>query len=121
MGIDTRVYTVYGVKVGWDDSFNKAINNYIDPDEGEPLHTKDELPNILADYMGGTFFILGKILFATSSFRWDCTDGDIMKEIDPVFLEGYENEYRSKFKQFFPDHSYLLKGQFKIITFMHFS
>lgn len=121
MGIDTRVYTVYGVKVDWDDSFNQAITDYIDPDDGPPLHTKEELPDIVGDYMGGKYFIIGKILFKTSSFRWGGYEDDIMKEIDPAFLEEYENDYRSQFKQFFPKHYHLLNYPFKIITFMHFS
>ena len=60
MGVDIRVYTVYGVKTDWDKEFFNKWNSLVDPEEDDaPIFDQDELPFQLMDLYSSKFFIFG--------------------------------------------------------------
>jgi len=112
MGVDTQVYVVYGIKHEWDDTFAEVYDErYEDP----------YLPEVVLDGMCGEYMIFGKPLFVTASHRWDASEGDVYKEINPSLLMRYEQEYRENFYSVFPEFYNMLDKPFQIIAFIHYS
>lgn len=112
MGTSTHVYTMWGVKIPWDDEFNEAHELvYDDPD----------LPDMIFDGMSGEYVVLGKILFDSGDFRWGFDKGDIWKTIDPASLAKIESEYREAFCRKFPKFTHLLNQPFELHMFLHWS
>ena len=56
MGVSCHFYTIHGVKIAWDESFNEAYDEVYDD---------KDTPFILFDGMGGEYIIFGNIIFAT--------------------------------------------------------
>ncbi len=111
MGIDIHVYTVYGVKVEWNDNF---VDDYDDVYDRCPL-------NIIMDGMGAKYLVFGKNLFSSPNFRWDDGGGDVFTEITVDQLSDFEAEYRAEFAKWFPQYTDLISEPFKIISFTHYS
>lgn len=114
MGIDTYFYTIYGVKVPWDDAFSEAYNDVYDD---------NDTPWVLMDGMGGSYMIFGISLFISGNLRWGFEKGDRYKEIDnPTELYFKDIDYRSNFNKKFPKFTHLLEDkQFKFISLIHYS
>ena len=121
MGIDTRAYTIYGIKHGWDDDFYHYYQEIVDPPEGEPSLREENLPFVLFDGMSGKHFFLGVKLFESMNFRWGDGDGDYEVCIDLHNLKRYEYEYHRHFNEHFKQFDYLLEKDFKLYTLIHYS
>lgn len=112
MGINIRIYGVFGVQIPWNDAFNEDFDlHYDDPDQ----------PFAVLDGMGGEYMVLGYQLFCSEDFRYCDGDGDLMKSHDPATLERYEREYREEFGAKYPQWADLIAQPFKIIMFTHYS
>jgi hypothetical protein len=114
MGIDTYFYTIYGVKVDWDDDFNEAY---------DAVYDNADTPWVLLDGMGGEYMIFGFPLFTSGNLRWGFEDGDYYKEIDNLpELDFKEIDYRKEFAKKFPKFIHLLEDKpFKLISLIHYS
>jgi len=110
MGIDVHVYTIFGVKVPWDDQF---VDDYDDVYERCPI-------DVIMDGMGGEYLVFGKNLFSRPNFRWG-DGGDGFTTISPESLPEIEAEYRREFSKWFPQHTALVEQPFKILSFTHYS
>ena len=124
MGIDTRVFTVYGVRHKTDDykEFFHRYNELVDPSSDDAkVWIPEELPSIIWEGLDYKSFVLGTVLFRTSSFRWDFTAGDISVSIGLWQLEHYEDAYKQQFREHFPDFVELVNRPFKILSFINFS
>lgn len=111
MGISTNFYTIYGVKVPWDDDFNLAYDEVYDDADA---------PWVLLDGMGGKYMIFGEKLFDSGDYRWDFEGGDTFKEIDLSKLSEIETNYKKQFVRKFPQFKNLMDQPFKIMTLVHY-
>jgi hypothetical protein len=112
MGISTNFYTIYGIKVDWDDAFNDAY---------DLVYDDEDTPFILLDCMRGEYMIFGDILFDSGDARWGFEDGDSFKEIDLNTLVDLELIYRREFLTKFPEFVYIIDRPFKLMTITHYS
>lgn len=121
MGINTHVYTVYGVKLPWDDAFYEAYEEIEEAllDEfgyGKPQPADRQIEAIMGEYM-----VLGPILYDSGDFRY-CKDMNNYQEIEEVGLFGKWFEYKKQFDELYPEHKHLLTGTGpKLINFIHYS
>ena len=125
MGINTNVYTIYGIRLPWSDEFNNA-NTAIEEqlaDEfgyGKP-YPDDRQISAIFDELTGDYIILGKILYDSGDFRY-CEDMNDYTEIDVSSLENYKKEYLAKFHALYPDFASLVEGkEWKLINIIHYS
>lgn len=125
MGINMHVYTVYGVKLPWNDSFYEA---YADIEEalldefgyGKPQPADRQIEAII-DAMMGEYMVLGLKLYDSGDFRY-CDDMNNYQEIEEVGLFGKWFDYKEQFARLYPDHVHLLEGvQPKLINLIHYS
>jgi hypothetical protein len=125
MGINTHVYTVYGVRLDWNDDFYEAYEEIEEAlvDEfgyGKPQPADRQIEAVI-DGMGGEYILLGEIIYDSGDFRY-CDDMNNYQEIDMSNLESLELEYKEQFARLYPDHVHLLEGKdFKLINLIHYS
>ena len=125
MGINTHVYTVYGVRLDWDDDFYEAYEEVEEAllDEfgwGNP-QPADRQIEVVMDCMGGDYMILGHIIYDSGDFRY-CEDMNNYQEIDTSNLLKLEFEYKEQFVRLYPNHVHLLEGKgFKLINLIHYT
>ena len=115
MGISTNYYTVYGVKIPWNDDFS----DYYD---GHLYDHKDDLQfDVILDAMEAEFTIIGKILFDSGDLRWN-EFKDQYVEIDIENLPKIKEEIVARFKDIVdPKYHSLVENEFKLITFTFYS
>jgi hypothetical protein len=125
MGINMHVYTVYGVKLPWDDAFYEAYEEIEEAltDEfgyGKP-QPADRQIEVIMDAMMGEYMVLGLKLYDSGDFRY-CDDMNNYQEIEEVGLFGKWFDYKEQFARLYPDHVHLLEGvQPKLINLIHYS
>ena len=125
MGINTHVYTVYGVRLEWNDDFYEAYEEVEEAllDEfgwGKPQEAGRQVEAIV-DGMGGDYMILGHIIYDSGDFRY-CEDMNNYQEIAHINLESLERLYKEEFKRLYPDHFHLIAhNDFKLINVIHYS
>lgn len=107
MGVSCHFYTVYGVKLSYDDSFADA---YYDAN----------LKIAPTAIFGEDYIILGKILFDSGDLRW-CEYEDSFVEIDLNSLTSIEEEYKLQFRTAFPEYAGLVYAPLKLMTLAHFT
>jgi hypothetical protein len=116
MGISTNYYTVYGVH------FPKTTEDMWEMDEEvyEKLEDNDDVA-VIQDGMGGTYTIIGKILFDSGDLRWD-DGGDTYAEIHISALYDYREKAIAAFRENMNSKWWpLLDGEWKLMTFAHYS
>ena len=126
MGINMHVYTVYGVKLPWNDAFHEAyeeieealVNEF---GYGNPQPADRQIEAII-DAMMGEYMVLGLKLYDSGDFRY-CDDMNSYQEIDTDGLYvKWIDEYKEKFARLYPDHTHLLSGvRPKLINLIHYS
>lgn len=125
MGINMHVYTVYGVKLPWDNAFHEAYEEIEEAlveefGYGKP-HPADRQIKAIIDYMMGEYMVLGLKLYDSGDFRY-CTDMNSYQEINIDGLHIGWLDYKEKFARLYPDHVHLLEGvQPKLINLIHYS
>lgn len=125
MGINTHVYTVYGVRLDWDDAFYEAYEEIEEAllDEfgwGNPQEAGRQIEAIM-DSMMGEYMVLGHILYDSGDFRW-CEDMNNYQEIDTSNLKSMQRMYKEEFKRLYPDHFHLIAHyDFKLINLIHYT
>lgn len=125
MGINMHVYTVYGVRLSWDDAFHEAYEEIEEAliDEfgwGKPQPADRQIEAII-DAMMGEYMVFGLKLYDSGDFRY-CDDMNNYQEIEEVGLFGKWFDYKEQFARLYPDHVHLLEGvQPKLINLIHYS
>ena len=125
MGINMHVYTVYGVRLPWNDAFHEAYEEIEETllDEfgyGKPQPADRQIEAII-DAMMGEYMVLGLKLYDSGDFRY-CDDMNSYQEIEEVGLFGKWFDYKEQFARLYPDHVHLLEGvQPKLINLIHYS
>jgi len=126
MGINTHVYTVYGVRLDWDDAFYEAYEEVEEAllDEfgwGNPQEAGRQIEAVM-DCMGGEYMILGPILYDSGDFRY-CED---MNNYQEIGIEGAPLlvwlDYVALFKRLYPSHVHLIECvEPKLINLIHYT
>lgn len=125
MGVNIHVYTVYGVRLDWNDQFYQAYNNIEETLKDEfgynnPI-PEDRQIEIVPDYMSSRYIILGSILYDSGDFRY-MDDMNDYAEFDPSLLLATELEYKERFARLYPEFRDLLDGKsFKLINIIQYS
>lgn len=125
MGINTHVYTVYGVRLNWDDAFHEAYEAIEEAliDEfgwGKPVPADRQIKTIV-DGMCCEYMILGPVLYDSGDFRY-CDDMNNYQEIDTDGLYTCWLDYKEQFSRLYPDHVHLLEGADpKLVNLIHYS
>jgi hypothetical protein len=125
MGINTHVYTVYGVRLEWNDDFYEAYEEIEEALLEEFGYNKrapeDRQIEAIIDCMGGEYMIFGPILYDSGDFRW-CENMNNYQEIEEVGLFGKWLEYKKEFSKLYPEHVHLLEGKLvKLMNLIHYS
>jgi hypothetical protein len=125
MGINMHVYTVYGVKLPWNDAFYEAYEEIEEAllDEfgwGKP-QPADRQIEVIMDAMMGEYMVLGTRLYDSGDFRY-CDDMNNYQEISIDGLHVDWLDYKEKFARLYPNHVHLLEGiEPKMINLIHYS
>jgi hypothetical protein len=125
MGINMHVYTVYGVRLGWNNEFYEEYESIEEAliDEfgwGNPVPADRQIEAVI-DGMMGEYIILGQKIYDSGDFRY-CDGMNNYQEIDPRNLLNLELEYKEQFARLYPDHVHLLECKdFKLINLIHYS
>jgi hypothetical protein len=115
MGISTHVYGYWGIKLPWNASLYEAFEEYLEDDRGS------QLPGHVFDAMGASYQILGIKLYGSGDFRWGMENGDGCRKIDVSEFPHLEAQYKHDFMTMFPQFADLMKSQFDLIMFTHYS
>lgn len=106
MGVDVATYTVFGVKLPYDDDFTDAMY------AGDAYREVEDF--VVADGMSGEYIVIGKKLF-------DSEKSEEFQAIDIGTLPAAEGEVRQKFAEHFPTRLAMLDGPWQLMTFVHYS
>lgn len=123
MGINTNIYTIWGIKTEWNDSFNDAYEEIEEQlvDEfgyGKPQPRGSQV-EVVMDSMCCKYMIFGSILYDSGDMRyWD--DMNNYQEIDLNDFTEQEKEYKEEFKKLYPDHYHIVDKPFKLINVIHY-
>ena len=128
MGINIHVYTVYGVRLDWNDAFYEAYEEIEEAllEEfgwGKLQPADRQVEAVIGGMMGelGEYMILGHIIYDSGDFRY-CENMNNYQEIDTSNLLNLELEYKEKFARLYPDHVHLLEGKdFRLINLIHYT
>jgi hypothetical protein len=118
MGISTNFYTVYGVRIEYDNELSDILY-----DGDELINQINDSPDIdiIADFMAAEYFVVGKLLFKGGDMRWGDID-DTWTETEYNALPEIKEKALSEFKRILPKFAHFVEEQeWKIITFMHLS
>lgn len=118
MGINTHYYTVYGVHVNsYDDELSDVLYG-----EGDLFNTIEECPDldIIMDGYGGSYMIIGKILFDSGDLRWSEVK-DTFVEIELFELNEHRDRCTEQFMNHLPGFGHYMDREWKLMTFMHLS
>lgn len=117
MGINTHYYTVYGKRV---DSYDNDLSDALyETDLYKTVEDHEDL-DIIMDGMGGDYMVIGKILFDSGDLRWSEIK-DTFVEIDLDALTELKESATQEMKNILPDFVHYLDGDWKIMTFVHYS
>lgn len=111
MGINIKVYSVFGIKIDWNDDLVEKYEKVYD----------DADTTMILDVMGGHYIVLGTILYQSSDFRYNDLEGDIMTSTSIENMQATEKKYRDDFEKKLPQFYHLLNEPFQVITFTHYS
>jgi hypothetical protein len=115
MGISTNIYAYLGIKIAWDQALWDIL------DSREMSGRDNEIPEYLADNMGGEYIVLGKRLYDSGDARWGFEQGDFYREIDTSLFDQREAAYKTKFRVQFPQFAHYMDQPFKLMMFFHWS
>ena len=114
MGVSTNIYGYYGVKIAWDDELWDIFDSMEMSDRG------NDIPEYLADCMGGEYILLGNRLYDSGDYRYYFEEGEQYKEIDVSMFEQMETTYKTKFRELFPQFSHYMGQPFRLIMLFHY-
>lgn len=125
MGINTHVYSIFGVRTEWNEEFSEAYNDLYEQNierygyDKEPASAQVE---VLMDGMGCEYMVFGVELYDSGDARW----GEMLNanevEINQEILDNMRTEYMEKFRRLYPDHyDWLAAKPWKLVNLVHFS
>lgn len=115
MGINTHVYSYWGVRTEWNDDVHRRH---------EELYNQklDNAVEILMDGMSGEYMVFGVRLYDSGDARWgemvNCNEVDISNNA----LDQMRWDYMSAFKKYYPDQfAWLNSKPWRLVNLVHWS
>lgn len=125
MGINTHVYSYWGVRTEWNDA---VYDRYEEIEEANcDLYGYNKAPagsnvDILSDGMSGNYMVFGVQLYDSGDARWGEMVNSNEVEINDAVLEQMRAEYMAKFKTLYPDqHEWLAAKPWRLVNLVHYS
>lgn len=125
MGINTHVYSYWGVRTEWHDDFYNAYEEIEEANMDQygynkaPAGTQIE---VLMDGMSGEYMVFGERLYDSGDARWGEMVNSNEVEINDAVLEQMRSEYMSKFKTLYPDqYDWLAAKPWRLVNLVHWS
>ena len=114
MGIDTHVYTFYGVKIdNYDDQLSEKYDEFYDD---------ADCPYVLWESLTGTYMVFGVLLYRSTNFRFFKNDEDKFngKTLENIAEMGqkYKENFINKFGE---KYAHYVDKEFTVFSFLHFS
>lgn len=114
MGINTHVYSYWGVRTEWNDAVHDRYE--------ELEEAKNPNVEILMDGMSGEYMIFGIQLYDSGDARWgemvNCNEVDISHNL----LDQMRWDYMSQFKRLYPDQfDWLNSKPWRLVNLVHWS
>lgn len=125
MGINTHVYSIFGVRTEWNEEFSEAYNDLYEQNierYGYDKEPESAQAGVLMDGMGCEYMVFGVELYDSGDARW----GEMLNanevEINQKILDNMRTEYMEKFRRLYPDHyDWLAAKPWKLVNLVHFS
>lgn len=114
MGINTNVYSYWGVRTEW----NKDISERQD----ELWHLKQDDVDFLSDGMSCEYMVFGVQLYDSGDARWGEMVNSNEVEISQEILDIMRKEYMAQFKLRYPDqYEWLAAKPWRLVNLVHYS
>jgi hypothetical protein len=125
MGINTHVYSYWGVRTEWNDAVH---DRYEEIEEANcDLYGYGKAPassnvEILMDSMSGEYMVLGVQLYDSGDARWGEMTNSNEVDIYPEKMENLRHDYMERFKQLYPDqYEWLAAKPWRLVNLVHWS
>lgn len=125
MGINTHVYSYWGVRTEWNKDFYDAYEAIEEANvdqygyNKEPAHAQIE---VLVDGMSGNYMVFGERLYDSGDARWGEMVNSNEVEINDAVLEQMRAEYMTQFKRLYPDQfEWLNSKPWRLVNLVHYS
>jgi hypothetical protein len=117
MGINTHVYSYWGVRTKWNDSVNDRWNELDEQDIG-PANDIE----ILMDGMSCEYMVFGVRLYDSGDARWGEMTNSNEVDISHNVLDQMRWDYMSNFKRLYPDQfEWLNSKPWRLVNLVHWS
>ena len=125
MGINTNVYSYYGVRTEWISEFSDDYNELYDRNIEQYGYNNipaDADVEVLMDGMSCKYMVFGIQLYDSGDARWGEMVNSNEVDISESALAKMREEYLKKFKRLFPKHYDAVANQrWRLINLVHFS
>ena len=125
MGINTHVYSYWGVRTEWNDEFYSAYEDIEEANDEEYGYNKapaEAQIEVLLDGMNCEYMIFGERLYDSGDARWGEMNNSNEVDIYPEKLDILHYEYMEQFKRLYPDHyEWLNSKPWHLVNFVHYS
>lgn len=125
MGINTHVYSYWGVRTEWNRDFYDAYEEVEEANvdqygyNKEPAHAQVE---VLVDGMSGEYMVFGVRLYDSGDARWGEMVNSNEVEISQKILDDMREEYMTQFKRLYPDqYEWLAAKPWRLVNLVHYS
>lgn len=117
MGINTNVYSYWGVRTEW----NEAVSNRWHELDQQDIGPREDI-EILVDGMGGEYMVFGVQLYDSGDARWGEMRNSNEVDISHNVLDQLRWDYMSKFKTLYPDQfEWLNSKPWRLVNLVHWS
>ena len=125
LGINVHVYSIYGVRTEWNESFSDAFEEVEDRNieqYGYGKEPADAQAEVLMDGMGGEYMVFGVELYDSGDGRWGEMVNSNEVDVSHNVLDQMRWDYMSKFKRLYPDHfEWLNSKPWRLVNLVHYS
>lgn len=125
MGINTHVYSIWGVRTEWNEEFSEAYDKLYEQNierygyNKEPASAQVE---VLMDGMSCEYMVFGVELYDSGDARWGEMINSNEVEINQEILDNMRTEYMEKFRRLYPDHyDWLAAKPWRLVNLVHYS
>lgn len=125
MGINTHVYSYWGVRTEWNTEFYDAYQAVEDANiekYGYNNAPADAQVEVLMDGMSCEYMVFGERLYDSGDARWGEMNNSNEVEIYPEKMDNLCYEYMEQFKRLYPDHyEWLNSKPWRLVNLVHYS
>jgi hypothetical protein len=125
IGINTHVYSYWGVRTEWNEEFWEKYNEI--EEAAISKYGYNNIPadcnvEVLSDGMSCEYMIFGVQLYDSGDARWGEMVNSNEVEIDDDILNRMRDEYMTQFKRLYPDqYEWLAAKPWRLVNLVHYS